>query len=222
MGFSEKKEAKLLAWWLAHSINGGYYYYLTHRALEAQRRKLPGGHRARGTQADVWGDGYTRRTRPSESHTPWAPGWGSPALRARGNYSTENESIADGPNATSSQGARWPLTTPSAQDTPESALQNLDEESSAQGGHLDSERRFWGRLAFLTPKSSKGKALTSLRGLRKRITRSQRKELERNLKPMATRLIWWVENGCPDGKGRTGSRAASWGGDELTARTCRF
>lgn len=56
-GFSEKKEAKLLAWWLAHSINGSYYYYLTHRALEAQRRKLPGGHSARGTQADVWEDG---------------------------------------------------------------------------------------------------------------------------------------------------------------------
>lgn len=52
-----KKEAKLLAWWLAHSINGSYYYYLTHRALEAQRRKLPGGHSARGTQADVWEDG---------------------------------------------------------------------------------------------------------------------------------------------------------------------
>lgn len=38
MGLNEKKEAKLLAGWLAHSISGSYYYYFTQRALEVRRR----------------------------------------------------------------------------------------------------------------------------------------------------------------------------------------
>lgn len=54
---------------------------------------------------------------------------------------------------------------------------------------MGSQPRHWGLLTFLIPKSSKGKAFTRPPGLRIRITRSQKKELERSSKQMTRPLI---------------------------------
>lgn len=73
---------------------------------------------------------------------------------------------------------------------------------------MGSQPRLRGVLTFLIPKSSKDEALTRPPGLRIRIARSQKKELERSSKQMARPLLQWedaqMERAMPEPQ-------ASWG-----------